>query len=116
MTAITPLEVLDHNDAYTVVLDTILTDCTLSELPVVNVSLSHYRGGFFHASVQLTEVQDVDTIATAWKLRPDTGEGTNYTRAATLDVGGRTVTIHAYTGRPSLPTYPAGYAPQAVSA
>ncbi len=118
MTTTTPVEVLDHNDALADVITNLLRDCTLAGLRPVHVDVSSYSSGFWHAAIQFTGTNSdaVDAAGAVWSLTPDNGQTGNYSRTGVVDVNGRTVTLTVYTGRPKLPTYPAGYAPQAVTA
>jgi hypothetical protein len=115
-TALSPtVDVLAHHDAMLDVFASIAQDCALAGVQPTGLALSNYAPGFFHMSVQLPDVEQVDVIADEWGCRPDDGLSTYYMRHGSLDVDGRTVTLNAWSTRPTI-GFPAGYRPVAVSA
>ncbi|SNR32763.1 hypothetical protein [Blastococcus mobilis] len=119
MTTPTTNPALEHRDALLDVFNEITQDCALNDLSPVNVSLTRYSSGEFHVSVQIPRQNTaaVNMLADAYGFPPSLADGSgNYTRQGRLDVDGYRVHLAVYCGRPKLPTYPAGYAPQAVEA
>lgn len=86
----------------------------------MQVNLNQYHelvdGRPWHVTVQVEDVYDADLLAAHYELPADSGVDRNYTRSGVVVVDGvGEVGVRVYTGRP-VPTFPAGYAPVAVTA